>query len=85
MQTISATDLARNTREILDRVVQLGESIAVERNHALVATIRPAEPSMTGAQALSGLPEATLTVEQASAWLKDSRDGFDETVLNPWG
>ncbi len=85
MQTISATDLARNTREILDRVANGGESIAVERNHALIATIRPAEPTMTGVQALSALPAATLTVEQATAWLRDSRDGFDEAVLNPWG
>ena len=84
MRTISATDLARHTRDILDSVANGRESIAIERNHALIATIRPAEPTMTGAQALSGLPAATLTVEQAQAWLKDSREGFGEAVLNSW-
>ena len=33
MQTISATELARNTREILDRVATQGETVAIERNH----------------------------------------------------
>jgi antitoxin (DNA-binding transcriptional repressor) of toxin-antitoxin stability system len=85
VHTISATDLARNTREILDRVATRGETVAVERNHALIVKIVPAEPTMTAAQALIGLPLANLTPAQASSWLKDSQAGFDETVLNPWG
>jgi antitoxin (DNA-binding transcriptional repressor) of toxin-antitoxin stability system len=43
MQTISATELARNTREVLDRVVTGGEVVAIERNHALIAQIGPAD------------------------------------------
>ncbi|MET3107857.1 antitoxin (DNA-binding transcriptional repressor) of toxin-antitoxin stability system [Oxalobacteraceae bacterium GrIS 2.11] len=84
MQTISATDLARNTRQILDRVVSQGESIAVERNNTMVAKIVPPETTMTAVQALSGLTLPILTLAQAKSWLKDSRGEFDQTVRNPW-
>jgi hypothetical protein len=42
MQTVSATDLARNTREILDKVVSGGETVAIERNHTMIAPNRAA-------------------------------------------
>ena len=84
MQSISATDLARNTREILDRVANHSETVAIKRNHTLIAKIVPAEPAMTAAQALTGLPMPMLTAAQAGAWLNDSQEGFDEAVRNPW-
>jgi antitoxin (DNA-binding transcriptional repressor) of toxin-antitoxin stability system len=84
MQTISATELARHTREVLDRVAHGGEAVAVERNHALIVTISPAERAMTATQAMTDLPAPMLTVAQAKAWLNDSRDEFDETLRNPW-
>ena len=84
MQTISATDLARNTREVLDKVVTGGEVVAIERNHALIAQIGPADRTMTATQALAGLPLASLTAAQGAAWLEDSRQGFDDAVPNPW-
>jgi hypothetical protein len=39
---------------------------------------------MTAAQALAGL-HVMLTLEQAAAWLKDSKDHFDDAVRDPWG
>ncbi|MDR3418729.1 MAG: hypothetical protein P4L83_21355 [Nevskia sp.] len=84
MQTISATDLARNTREILDRVASRGETVAVQRNRTTIARIVPPEPTMTAAQALAGL-QPMLTHKQGAAWLKDGRGGFDESVRDPWG
>lgn len=84
MYTISATDLARNTREVLDQVAQRGQAVAVERNHMLIATIHPAEQTMTAAQALVGLPQPMLTTEQAASWLQNSQEGFDEAVRDPW-
>lgn len=83
MQTISATDLARNTREILDKVASHGETVAVERNHILIAKIVPPERTMTAAQALNGL-KFMLTPTQAAAWLKESKESFDQTVRDPW-
>lgn len=83
MQTISATDLARNTREILDKVASQGETMTVERNHRVIAQIVPPERIMTATQAIAGL-RPWLTPEQAAAWLKDSKEGFDEAVRDPW-
>ena len=87
MQTISATDLARNTREILDRVASRGETVAIERNHTLIAQIVPPVRTMTALQALaglSGLMPPMLTTTQAAAWLKDSKEDFGDTVRDPW-
>jgi len=81
--TVSATDLARNTRKILDDVANRGETVAVERNHVTVARIVPPEPTMTAAQALAGL-DPVMTPDQARAWLKDSRGDFDDAVADPW-
>lgn len=83
MQTISATDLARNTRAILDNVVSRGETVAVERNHTMVAKIVPPARTMSAHQALAGFDFPLLTPEQAAAWLKDSKGDFDETVRDP--
>jgi antitoxin (DNA-binding transcriptional repressor) of toxin-antitoxin stability system len=84
MQTISATNLARNTRLILDQVANQGETVTIERNHTMIAQIVPPERSMTAAQALAGLTLPMLTLTQASAWLNDSKADFGDTVRNPW-
>lgn len=83
MHTVSATELARNTREILDRVAGGGEIVMVERNRTIIARIMPTERMMTAAQAIAGLQPA-LTPGQAAAWLKESRGAFDEAVRDPW-
>jgi prevent-host-death family protein len=83
MPTITATELARHTREILDQVVRRGETVIVERNQVPVARLVPPDPVMTAAQALDGLP-TDLTAAQADRWLRDSRDGFDDEVRDPW-
>jgi antitoxin (DNA-binding transcriptional repressor) of toxin-antitoxin stability system len=83
MQTISATDLARNTREILDLVASRGETVVVERNRVLIAQIVPPDRTMTAAQAIAGI-KATLKPRQAAAWIKESRGTFDEAVRDPW-
>jgi hypothetical protein len=83
MLTISATDLARRTREVLDKVVIQRASIIVERNEMVIARITPEFPHMTASEALAGL-EGGLSPEEADAWLEDSRGGFDESVRDPW-
>ena len=84
MITISATELARNTREILDSVASNGETVEVLRNQTVVARIIPAQKNMTAAQALDGLKLPALTPEQAAQWIQDSRGDFDQTVRDPW-
>ena len=83
METISATELARSTSKVLDRVISCGETIAVERNRTVIAQIIPPARTMTAAQVLSGLGQF-ISREQASQWLRDSREGFDQTVRDPW-
>lgn len=84
MHTITATELARQTRQILDAVARDGETVIIERNNMPVARLSPAEQAMTAAQALAGLP-TNLTQQQAEAWLNDSRADFDDTLRDPWG
>ncbi|CBW77404.1 unnamed protein product (plasmid) [Mycetohabitans rhizoxinica HKI 454] len=83
MQAITATELARQTRQVLDTVARQGQTVIIERNHVPVARIVPPEPTMTAAQALAGLPVA-LTPLQAQAWLADSRTDLDDSVRDPW-
>ena len=84
MKTISATDLARNTREILDKVASGGETVTILRNHTMIAQIVPLQRIMTASQALAGLGLPMLTLEQATAWLKDSKEDFGDAVRDPW-
>ncbi len=83
MQVISASDLARNTSAVLERILT-GETLSVMRNHTEVAHIVPARRRMTAAQAVAGLA-GKLTPAQGNSWLKDSHGEFDEEVKDPWG
>ena len=84
MQTISATELTRNTREILDRVATRGETVSIERNHTMIAQIMPPHKTMTAAQALAGLAFPILTPQQGKSWLQESKDDFGNAVRDPW-
>ena len=84
MQAISATDLARNTRELLDRVSSQGETVAIQRNQTLIAQIVPTRRTMSAAQAIEGLGQSMLTPKQANTWLTDSKEQFSEAVRDPW-
>lgn len=84
MQIINATDLARNTRDILDKVAIRGETVIIERNHTTIAQIMPPPQTITASQALAGLTFPLLTPAQAAAWLKDSKSDFGDGVRDPW-
>jgi antitoxin (DNA-binding transcriptional repressor) of toxin-antitoxin stability system len=84
MRTVSATELTKSTRKILDNVVSRGETVVVERNRTVVAKIVPPERTMTARQALAGFTFPVLAPEEAAAWLEDGRGNFDETVRDPW-
>ena len=83
MHTVSATELIRNVREVLDRIASGGETVMVERNGAVAARIAPPERTMTAAQALAAL-RPVMTLDQAAAWQRDSRETFDAAVRDPW-
>lgn len=81
--TITATELARHTRQILDQVTQQRETVVVERNQTVIACLVPADPVMNAAQALEGLP-LSLGADDAARWLRDSRASFEDGVRDPW-
>jgi antitoxin (DNA-binding transcriptional repressor) of toxin-antitoxin stability system len=83
MQVISATALARRTREVLDKVAIHGATIIVERNDVVIARIVPETPRMTAMEAFADLG-GDMTPTEADAWLKASRGDFDESVRDPW-
>jgi antitoxin (DNA-binding transcriptional repressor) of toxin-antitoxin stability system len=84
METISATDLARNTRKILDKVASRGETVVIERNHTLIAKIGPPDQLMSASQVLAGIIFPVLTLKQSTAWVKDSKGAFSDVIGDPW-
>ncbi|MBW1927046.1 MAG: type II toxin-antitoxin system Phd/YefM family antitoxin [Deltaproteobacteria bacterium] len=88
MKTITATELARNLRKVLDCMVHDGEEIAIERNHQQIARLVPGPRLQTALEAMADLYR-TLPPEAAADWLKESRgdlggDRIDKGVHDPW-
>jgi len=88
MKTITATDLARNLRDVLDRLAIENEEIIIERNHQQVARLIPGLGRQTALEAMADIYR-TLPVEAAAEWLQDSRAGFggdtiDSGVRSAW-
>lgn len=89
MRTITATDLARNLRRVLDRLVIEGEEIVIERNREQVARLLPGPARQTALEAMADLYQ-TLPEDAAATWEADSRKGrwkgsrLDKGVRDPW-
>ena len=89
MRTISATDLARNLRRVLDRLAIEGEEIVIERNREQVARLLPGPARQTALEAMADLYR-TLPEDAAATWEADSRRGrwkgsrLDKGVRDPW-
>ena len=85
MQTVTATNLARNFRVMLDRVEFRHEELLIVRNNHPVARIIPGPATMTAVEAFADLYR-TLPEEAGRDWLADSRldEARDGEVRNPW-
>jgi hypothetical protein len=77
MDTVSATELARNTRDLLDKVTNNGETIGISRNNALIARLSPPVRSKTATQVLSDIKLPAWSPAQANEWLTDSKHDFE--------
>lgn len=75
MKTITATELSRNLRDVLDRLAIEHEEIIIERNHRQVARLIPGPGQQTALEAMSDLYR-TLPMEVAEGWLEDARIGL---------
>ncbi len=85
MRTITATELARNLRQVLDQLVSDQEEIVVERNQQQVARILPVPGRQTALEAMADLYR-TLPEDAAAWWLDESRHGaLSEEIRDPWG
>ena len=74
MRTITATELARNLRRVLDRLAIEGEEIVIERNREQVARLLPGPARQTALEAMADLYR-TLPEDAAATWEADSRRG----------
>ena len=85
MQTITATELARNFRVMLNRVEFQHEELLIVRNNAPVARLIPDVGAMTAAEAFSDLYRM-LPTEAGENWLADSRlaDDTSDEVRDSW-
>lgn len=86
MKKITATELARNLRAVLDRVRESSETYIVERGGQPVVQVSPTPGTQNAEQALADLYR-TLSPEAAEGWLEDGRRGheaLDETWRDPW-
>jgi prevent-host-death family protein len=86
MRTISATELARNLRRMLDDVEHRGDEITVVRNNRQIARIIPGAQRQTALEALGNLYR-TLDDRAAASWVRDSRKGsrtLKRDLRDPW-
>ena len=89
MKTITAAELRRNLRRVLDRVAIEGEEIVVERNREQVARLLPCPARLTALEAMADLYHI-LPEGAAATWEEDSRrtrwraGRLDKGVRDPW-
>lgn len=86
MYTVTATELARNFREMLDRVEFKHEELLIVRNNHEVARIIPGPAAMTALEAMSDIYR-TLPDDKGKDWLRDSRkmkEKISDKVRDPW-
>ncbi|MBV8361025.1 MAG: type II toxin-antitoxin system Phd/YefM family antitoxin [Deltaproteobacteria bacterium] len=72
MKTITATELARNLSEILDRLTVERDEFVIERNHRQIARLIPGPGRLTALEALADVYR-TLPEDAATTWEADSR------------
>ena len=85
MQSITATDLARNFRVMLNKVEFQHEELLIVRNNFPIARLVPGPATMTAAEAFGDLYR-TLPADAGKTWLTNSRldDNRDSEVRDPW-
>ncbi len=86
MERITATQLARNLRALLDRVSESREECLVERGRRVIARIAPTPGEMTAEQAMADLYR-TLDENAGKDWLEDAdkaSKALSDEMRDPW-
>lgn len=82
MTTVTATDLARRTNQVLDALAR-GESVTITRNNTVLGTINPPARAVTLREAFERIP--TMSPDVADRYMADIRHAdFDDEVRDPW-
>jgi len=82
MTTVTATDLARRTNQVLDALAR-GESVTITRNNTVLGTINPPVRAVTLREAFERLPR--MSPDVAERYKADIRSAdFDDEVRDPW-
>jgi antitoxin (DNA-binding transcriptional repressor) of toxin-antitoxin stability system len=82
MTTVTATDLARRTNQVLDALAR-GESVTITRNNTVLGTINPPVRAVTLREAFDRLPR--MSPDVAERYKADIRStDFDDEVRDPW-
>ena len=82
---ITATELARNLSDVLNRIRYQGETFVVERNGVEVAVLRPPEPPKTMTmqefvELLERLPRPGKSFADDVEWARKNQPPLDEDL-----
>lgn len=81
MTTVTATDLARRTNQVLDALAR-GESVTITRNNAVLGAINPPVRAVALREAFERIPK--MPREVADRFMTDTRHAdFDDEVRHP--
>jgi antitoxin (DNA-binding transcriptional repressor) of toxin-antitoxin stability system len=86
MKIITATELARNLRKVLDQVAETGGEYSIERNRQVVARVLPGVREQNALEAMADLYQR-LPTSAAATWEEETRGAvgrFDDTLPDPW-
>ncbi len=86
MRQVTATELARKFRQMMNLVEFQGEELIIMRNNHQVAKIIPGPATMTAIEAMSDLYR-TLPDDAGATWVEESREGAPadlSEVHDPW-
>lgn len=86
---MTANELERNLRQVLERMARDGEEIVVERNRREIARIVPSPARQTALEAMADL-YGVLPHTAGASWERERRrtglrgERIDKGVRNPW-
>ncbi len=86
MPTITATELARNLRKVLDQIEFRHESVTIIRNRREIARILPGPQVMTAEQAFIDI-YGVVGEEAGQGWATDSlvsEENLEQGIRDPW-
>ena len=86
MLQITATELSRKFKQMMNLVEFQGEELIIIRNNHQVAKIIPGPATMTALEAMSDIYR-TLPEDAGATWVSDSREGAIDSLNNlrdPW-